>query len=134
MSNYFCKEHTVKHVARLSIVLLVVGSVVGLAWANKACQRSESIDIMVSPNTLVLSSFCDAVTVHSNIPYSTVDAATVTINGVAVNTWADDCGDLVARISVADLGVLQPGEITLTLSGTSVDGKGFVASETITVK
>jgi len=123
-----------KHAAKILIVLLVVGSVVGLAWANKACRRSDSIDIMVSPNTLVLGSGCDAVTVHSNIPYGTVAAGTVTINDVAVTTWADDCGDLVARISVVALDVLGPGELTITLRGDYVAGNDFEACETIAVK
>ena len=127
-----------KNLVRLSIVLLLVGCFVGLAWANKACETpDDSFNIMISPKTIVLSSPCDTITVHSNIPYGAVDATSVAINGVDVPfTKADDCGDLVAKIGVEALAeFLEPGEvIALTLSGELKDGTGFAVAETITVK
>jgi len=127
-----------KNLVVLSIVFLVVGSVAGLAWANKASQTPDgSFNIMISPNTLVLSSPCDVITVHSNIPYGMVVAASVAVNGVDVPfTKADSCGDLVAKIGVDDLiDFLQPNQVvTLTLSGTLVDGAEFAVDDEITVK
>jgi hypothetical protein len=127
-----------KNLVKLSIVLLLVGCFVGLAWANKACQTPDGdFSIMISPRTIVLSSPCDTITVHSNIPYGDVDVTTVAINDAPVlATFADDCGDLVAKIGVDDLAdSLAPGEvITLTLSGTLVDGTEFSVANTITVK
>ena len=127
-----------KNVVKLSIVLLVIGCFVGLAWAIKACETPDGdFNIMISPSTLVLSSPSDTITVHSNIPYSAVDATSVAVNGVDVPfTKADACGDLVAKIGVDDLAeFLQPNAvITLTLSGLLVDGTDFAVDETITVK
>ena len=127
-----------KNLLKLSIVLLLVGSIAGLAWANKACQTPDGdFNIMISPSTLVLSSLSDTITIHSNIPYGAVVAMSVAVNGVDVPfTKADACGDLVAKIGVDDLAeFLQAGRtITLTLSGLLVDGTGFAVDETIFVK
>ena len=127
-----------KNLIKCSIVFLVIGSVVGLAWANKACQTPDGdFNIMISPRTLVLSSPSDVITVHSNIPYGVVIATSVAVNGVDVPfTKSDSCGDLVAKIGVDDLAeFLQPNQvITLTLSGMLIDETTFAVDETITVK
>ena len=127
-----------KNLVKLSIVLLLIGCFVGLAWANKACETPDGVfNIMISPNTLVLSSPSDVITVHSNIPYGAVVATSVAVNGVDVPfTKADSCGDLVAKIGVADLAeFLQPDTVvTLTLSGLLKDDTVFSVDETITIK
>ena len=127
-----------KNLVKLSIVLLLIGSVAGLAWANKACETPDgSFNIMISPNTLVLSSPSNVITVHSNIPYGAVVATSVAVNGVDVPfTKADSCGDLVAKIGVAALAeFLQPDTVvTLTLSGLLKDDTVFSVDETLTVK
>ena len=53
--------------------------------------------------------------------------------GIAVGVWADDCGDLVARFRIADLG-LSPGPVALTLTCTYTDGSGFSATDMVRVK
>jgi hypothetical protein len=127
-----------KNLAKLSIMLLFIGCFVGLAWANRACETpNDAFNIMLSPSTIVLSSPCDTITAHSNIPYGTVIATSVAINGVEVPfTKADACGDLVAKIGVDALDeFLKPGEvITLTLSGLLTGEIPFAVDETITVK
>ena len=126
-----------KNLVQLCIILLVVGCFVGLAWGNKACETPDgAFDIMISPKTIVLSSPCDTITVHSNIPFDDVDGS-VAINGVdARATFPDDCGDLVAKIDIEALAeFLTPGpDVTLTLSGLLDDGIAFAVDETITVK
>ena len=127
-----------KNLIKFSVVFLVIGSIVGLAWANKACQTPDGdFNIMISPGTLILSSPCDLITVHSNIPYGVVIETSVAVNGVDVSfTKSDSCGDLVAKIGVEDLAeFLQPNQvITLTLSGMLIDETTFAVDETISVK
>jgi len=127
-----------KNLVRLSIAFVLVGSFVGLAWANRACETPDgTFDIMVSPKTIVLSSPCDTITVHSNIPYGAVVVTSVMINDVEVPfTKADDCGDLVAKIGIDALAsFLTPNQdITLTLSGLLVNGNIFAVDETVAVK
>jgi len=127
-----------KNLIKLSVVLLVIGAAAGLTWANKACETPDgTFSIMISPNTLVLSSLCDIITIHSNIPYNEVIATSVAVNGVDVPfTKADSCGDLVAKIGVDDLSeFLQPDTVvTLTLSGLLDDNTPFAVEGTLTVK
>ncbi len=122
-----------KNVAKASVVLLVVGSVVGFAWANSAVD-SDGPAIMVSPRTVVLRSGCDQITVHSSIPARIVDTAQVTVDGVDVpaSFWADDCGDLVARIGVESVPP-EVDEFELTLVVTS-GGATHEPSATVAVK
>ena len=107
----------------------------GLVMANKATD-GEGDCITVSPNTLVLSSPDTIVTVHSNIPYASVNTASLTLNGIpAIFTKADACGDLVVKFGRADVqGIVVPGIATITLSGELKDSSPFEASDDITVR
>ena len=107
----------------------------GLVMANKATDGEEDC-ITISPNTLVLSSPDTIVTVHSNIPYASVNTVSLTLNGIeATFSKADACGDLVVKFGREDVQVIvEPGIGTLTLSGKLTDGSTFEASDDITVR
>ena len=96
-----------------------------------------TITIQVSPNVLNIQNQGTWVTVHADIPYSTVVGATVTLNGVEVKTtFADNQGNLVAKFVIADIkGLpLNIGEYnTLTLFGFTKDGGEFIGSSDIKV-
>lgn len=120
----------------LAIVLSVIGSA-GFVVANTASDDgcAEEYCITISPNTLVLNSESQVVTVHSNIPYVSVDTVSLTLDGIsATYTKADTCGDLVVKFESGDIkDIVKPGEVTLTLSGKLKDNSSFSASDTITV-
>lgn len=121
-----------KNVAKLSVVFLVIGSLVGLAWANSAVDGDVPA-IMVSPSTIVLARVF-TVTVHTNIPADEVDDESLTLNDVKwTSVYVDACGDIVAKFAVEDL-KLKPGEATLTLCGNYDDGSTFCASDSVIVK
>ncbi|NLS94866.1 MAG: hypothetical protein GXX96_22150 [Planctomycetaceae bacterium] len=102
----------------------------GIAIANSAVGGGE---IMVSPSTIVLSKV-DSITVHTSIPFSAVLPGSVALNGVVTGAvWPDSCGHIVARFAVADLG-LEPGQAVLELTMALIDGSGFSATDTVTVK
>ena len=126
-----------KKLVRISVVLLLFIAM-SLALANKACETPDgSYKIMISPNTLVLSSPCDVITIHSNISYSSVIATSVAVNGIDVPfTKADSCGDLVAKIGVDDLiEFLEPNQVAkLTLNGLLVNETAFAVDGSLTVK
>jgi hypothetical protein len=111
----------------------------GLALGNSAV-KGDDPGMMVSPQTIVLAKI-STVTVHTNIPATTVAGETVTLDGApALDVWADDCGDLAARFAVDALG-LEPAEaVELTLAGTLVDPETgepvgtFEAKDTVRVK
>ena len=115
------------------VLILVVGT--SLVMANKAVD-GEGDCITISPKTLVLGSEDTIVTVHSNIPYASVNTVTLTLNGIpATFSKADACGDLVVKFGRADVkDIVEPGIATLTLSGELNDGFPFEASDTITIK
>ena len=122
-----------KHLMVLFSLCAVIG--LGLAsstFGNGAVDGDEP-GMMVSPQTIVLAKVA-SVTVHTNIPAGSVDSRTVTLDGVsAVSVWVDDCGHIVARFAVAELG-LEPGEVTLTLCGDYAAGGSFVATDVVKVK
>lgn len=97
---------------------------------------SSEVVIMISPATLVIDSAGTTVTVHAEIPLSTVDTATVSLDGVAPTYCkADARGELVAKFERADIvAIVAPPEATLTLSGLTVDAVPFSGSDTITVQ
>jgi hypothetical protein len=107
----------------------------GLAFGNSAVKGDEPA-MMVSPQTIVLAKV-DTVTVHTNIPATTVAGETVTLDGAAaLAVWADDLGHLAARFAVADLGLEPAPAVVLTLSGAYIDPAAgtFSAQDTVRVK
>jgi hypothetical protein len=83
----------------------------------------------------------EVVTVHTNIAYSSVAGATVTLNGINIDWWkADNQGNFVAKFVMSEVKDLAksgdltvPGENELTLVGTTTDGATFTGTQTITV-
>jgi len=115
------------------ILMVAVGST--LVMANKD-NEGYGFCITITPKTLFLGSEDTIVSVHSNIPYSSVDTVTLTLDGIpATFTKADACGDLVVKFSRADVkDIVEPGLATLTLAGDLKNGLPFEAFDTITVK
>jgi hypothetical protein len=115
------------------VLLLSVGCGVLIANGGSA---GDGICITISPKTLVLSSDVGCVTVHSNIPIALVDCSSVQLEGISPYlTKADARGELVAKFSVDSVkDIVEPGQVTLTLTGVLADTTIFAASDTITVK
>lgn len=99
------------------------------------------IDIQVSPSTLNIQSQGEVVTVHTSIAYSSVNGASVTLNGIEIDWWKmDNQGNFVAKFvmsevkGLADTGGLKvPGENELTLVGNTTDGAEFTGTQMISV-
>jgi len=111
----------------------------GLALSATAVQAADiAIDIMCSPSVVMLSSAArgDWMTVHADIPYRLVDQdVTVELNGLPARLLkADNCGRLVAKFSLTDLKAdLEPGIVTLTMTGATVTGDTFTGSDDVRV-
>jgi hypothetical protein len=75
------------------------------------------------------------VTVHADISYSSVSSLSVTLNGVPVTyTKSDARGDLVAKfVDESIKGIVAPGNVQLTLSGTTKSGDSFSGTDTVRV-
>ncbi|HOX78959.1 MAG TPA: hypothetical protein PLW31_13085 [Bacteroidales bacterium] len=117
-------------------IILMVFSVMILTPIISFSQ--DIIEIQVSPNVLNLQNNGQVVTVHTEIAYWLVDAETVSMNGVAINSWkADDNGNFVAKFLMEEI-VGLPGLVIgdyneLTLDGTRYDGTTFTGTDEIMV-
>ena len=89
----------------------------------------------MSPSTLVMGSQGVWVTVHADIPYRIVDAATVTLNGVPVTaTFADNQGELVAKFQIdAIKGTVSPPSAVVELVASTIYGDTFRGKDTVRV-
>jgi len=99
------------------------------------------ISTQVSPSTLNIQSKGEVVTVHTDIPYSSVVGGTVILNGIPISWWkADNQGNFVAKFDMSDVkalaeaGLLEvPGENVLTLTGYTIYDEEFTGTQTIVV-
>ena len=122
------------------LVILTLGSaIVGGQGVSASNAVEDGID--VAPNVLNIQSSGTVVTVHTDMPYSAVVGATVTLNDVEIDWWkADNQGFFVAKFvmdeikALADSGDLVVGQMNeLTLKGLTVNGDEFQGSQDILV-
>jgi hypothetical protein len=120
---------------RFFVCLLAVSLMIGLI-SMTAYAADIEITTKVSPNTIVIKSEGTLITVHTNIAYSSVDTASLTLNGIPVAwTKADDRGQLVAKFNQSDVkSIVAPPSATLELSGYTTSGESFSGTDTIVVK
>jgi hypothetical protein len=114
----------------LACVLLL-----GLSLVLRAASSVPAGGILVSPSTLVMGSQGVWVAVHADIPYSSVDSATVSLNGIPVTaTFADNQGDLVAKFQIdAVKGTVSVPQSEVVLVAMTHAGEEFVGTDTIRV-
>ncbi len=121
-------------------VIAVMFMGIGLNAVKPATALAESegvlpVAIQISPQVLILGVQGEWVTVHTDLPYSTVAASSVALNDIPIDVaYADALGYFVAKFDQATIqAIVQPGAVTLTLTGLTKDGDAFAGSETITV-
>jgi hypothetical protein len=93
------------------------------------------IEIDVAPSVLNLSNSGTVVTVHTDIAYSAVEGATVTLNGIAIDWWKSDSrGYFVAKFDIDEVkGIVDPGTCLLKMEGETKSGELFWGEQQITV-
>lgn len=114
------------------VLVPIVAAVAMTVFASSPLAATE---ITVSPNVINIGSETDVVTVHTDLPFSFVTGATVTLNGVPIDWWkSDNRGNFVAKFeAIAVKGIVEPGTATLTLEGNTTDGESFSGADTVTV-
>lgn len=115
------------------LALLIMGLILPTSIFSQ-----EVIEIQVSPNILNLQSNGVVVTIHTDIPFSQVDAQSVSLAGVEIDSWkSDNQGFFVAKFDmdvIKDIESLVIGEYnTLTLDGLKYSGDEFTGSEDVMV-
>ena len=126
--------------SRLKVVggVMCVGLVflAGTAFSNS--RTDDPLGVAVSPQMLLLSSDQGGeVTVHTAIPLSWVDRASVRLEGlVPIGIGADSCGNMVAKFVEAEVeSIVSPPGAVLTLTGNyDEDGEPFSGSDEVQVR
>jgi hypothetical protein len=116
--------------------LLSILAMTLILLTGTALLQAESIQVKVSPGTIVIGSDVTWVTVHTDIPLRAVDSSTITLNGISVAwTKADAKGNLVAKFHFKTIeSIVTPPRATLTLRGLTKDGVSFEGSDTVPVR
>jgi hypothetical protein len=120
----------------MALVCVLMGAAAVLAGGT------IPISIKVSPHVIVMRSPTAQLTVHTNIPYGTVDRNSVELgiepNGGSLNplrTFADDRGNLVAKFDLDVVKTMVSADYaTFTLGGYTTSEARFEGSETVQVK
>jgi hypothetical protein len=130
MKGSFTMKFSAK-IACIGILFLIVFTVPAVC---------EEIQIQISPSTLNLAYQGTVVTVHTDIAYSSVAGATVTLGGIPIAWWkSDNQGNFVAKFNSDEVKALYnnnndfPATETLTLTGETTGGSTFSGSGEITV-
>mgnify|MGYP005852375717 CR=1 FL=1 len=114
-----------------------VGTVALLVVAGFAvAANSEVVTLQVAPSTLQIGVVqSGSVTAHVGIPYSVVDPATVTLNGVPASVcFADDRGELVGKFPEGAIkAIVAPPSAVMVLEGVTKSGVPFSGSCTVRV-
>ena len=140
---------------RFSKITLAIGCFVlfSFLFFSPATSYSDEIDIEieidVAPNVLNIQSEGTVVTVHTDIPYSSVDAPTVSLvydstvplNEIEISWWKDDNrGNFVAKFSMDEVKSLfeeddmeKYNTYTFVLEGFTTVGDKFSGEQDIIV-
>ncbi len=117
----------------LAIILIAILTIA----VSQFALAQKVVDIQVSPNVLNLNQNGQVVTVHTDLPYNSVSASSVTLNGITISHWkSDDQGNFVAKFLISDIKnlPLKIGDYnTLTLKGFTEDGEMFIGSDLVKV-
>ena len=127
----------IKHILTLMVFALAAFLVASGSYSN---DEPEIVVITVTPKVLIMGDQGVWVTVHTDVPLSSVDTGLELYldNIEASVVKADACGNIVGKfdqeIVKEKYEGIAPTEATLTLKGTYKTGGEFTGSDTITVK
>jgi hypothetical protein len=127
-----------KNQSKKTLIMTSVMCFVLMIFSSLNSYSQITIEIQVSPATLNLQNQGSWVTVHTDIAYSAVAGASVTLNDVEIEWWkSDNQGNFVAKFVIGDIKGLESLKIgeynTLTLFGVTNDEVEFSGSADIMV-
>lgn len=121
------------------VLVTVVATLALFVFASSPLAAAE---ITVSPNVINIASASTVVTIHTDLPYSLVEGASVTLNDLKISWWkSDDRGYFVAKFDSDEVKLLEEvaeaGEagtlVTLELEGTLTTGETFSGADEVKV-
>jgi hypothetical protein len=123
-------------------VLLLAGLLLSPAISYSDDDFDFEIEIDIAPNVLNIQSEGTAVTVHTDIAYWTVEAYTLTLNGIDIKSWkADNQGNFVAKFWMDEVKALalEAEDMTIgdynefVLLGENKAGEVFLGTQEILI-
>lgn len=119
-------------------LFIVLGLTSFFAFAGQGNEdETEGVDITISPKTFILSvDEGEWVTVHTDLPFSQVEAASIRLNGIPlVFAKSDNLGFFVAKLYREDVeATVAPPSAVLEFTGWTYNGDVFYATDVIRVK
>ena len=133
--KFFIKNQKSTKMKNLKISLGLLTLILILFVKTGSSQEPFQITIDVAPAVLNLSNSGTVVTVHTNIAYSAVAGASVSMNGVEISWWkSDNKGYFVAKFNIDEVkAIVKPGPCLLKMEGLTKDGEEFWGEQQITV-
>lgn len=125
------------------MIFLCLGVLLAGLVASEAshARRDDDQTMIVSPKVLYLGYSGTKVTIHTYIPFSSVDLASIRLYGdgeepiLPSGTKSDDRGNLVVKFDVADVATIVSAPRTvLRMTGDYGDGGSFSLSGYIIVR
>lgn len=126
--------------SRINLVLVCIFAV-SMGWLLNPgvtfAYDVQNIQIQVSPNVLNIGSKGEVVTVHTDLPYSSVKGASVFLNGVPISWWkSDDRGFFVAKFDIDKVKYeagLVVGVNKVILTGVTINDVQFTGEQILKV-
>lgn len=125
----------------LSIIIktFVLLAVLMICFALPGCTRSETMEVVVSPNVLNLESGGGDFTIHADIKYRNnldvkvyIDESTDSVK--VLSTSADNRGELVVKCDIQHIReIVEPGKVTFKLTVKTEDGVLYLGTDTIEI-
>jgi|GEM_PF-1837836 len=118
--------------------ILLTAALIAAVFPTVILAQEDTINVMVSPNTLALNSSGGSVSLHADINYNLVEGTSLTVDGEELTilfTFADDRGDLVVKCSIDELkGMVSAGteELLFVLTVETENGD-LTGNDTIRV-
>ncbi|MDD3643889.1 MAG: hypothetical protein PHQ19_10550 [Candidatus Krumholzibacteria bacterium] len=125
------------------MICLILGVLtLGMFASDPAlARRDDDQTMLVSPRVLFLGFSGTRITIHTCIPYSSVDRESIRLSGdgdgsiAPVSTKSDSRGNLVVKFAAADVAtIVSAPRSVLTMTGDYTEGGSFSLTGYIIVK
>ncbi len=123
---------------KMRVMFGVAILIVSMAVIGGYAEETLNVQIDIAPNVLNLMNQGQVVTVHTDLAYGIVDAWTISLNGVVIQTYkSDNQGNFVAKFDIEEIKDL-PGLVIdqmnlMVFTGQTKTGVPFTGQSEILV-
>ena len=126
-----------KRQLHLFIKIILIATIIIIPLSNTVLANDNTIDIVVSPNVLNIESNGGSISIHTDFHYVQEADVSMEVNETPIdniNTFADNCGNLVVKCSIDTVKTLVAGsdEAAFILI-INDNGETYIGTDTIAV-